>query len=312
MKNIFVGYERGSGISPYFAGAKARNLSFPLFKKAGLSHRFIVLAMKLYAYHLPFFYLALLGKWKKELGNTAEIIFTASREALPALDFLHHHYPKIKCHVFYLNTLDTEVADLTEWSNAHCEIWTFDKDDAEKFGLHLTTQPICKESFEHIFDEEIRYDVTFVGEDKGRLPILVPLKKALENQQLTTNFHITCTYEPNRSIGFDYDYAEPLAYEKVLQFYAQSRAVIEILQTGQKGSTMRTLEASYLGKKLITNNQDVVHEPYFHPNNIFVLTGNNASEIADFMKKDFVKIFDYGYYEMEEWLKRLGNYNDKI
>lgn len=250
MKNIFVGYENGNGISPYFVGAEKRKLSFTLFAQKNIPHRQITLAIKLYQLGIHKPYLNLLGNWTNELDQLSQIIFTASREAMPALDFIHKKYPKIKCHVYYLNTLETEVASLEEWKKYYCKIWTFDQNDAKTHKLNQIAQPICKESFDGLDHSPLLYDLVFVGEDKKRLGQLLALEAELKSQGLKPVFDITCTYLPNQSEGVDYAYAQPMPYEKVLEKYSQSVAVLEILQAGQTSATMRAVEAGFLHKKI--------------------------------------------------------------
>lgn len=305
-KNIFISYERQHGISEYFAGAEARGLAFPLFAGLDKSAKFrrLLIAISL-RFQINFLYRLLLGRWKNELSGLESIVFTANREAMPAIAWLTTHYPEIRLHVFYLNPLKNEPVQLSDWADYPVKIWTFDKNDAEKYHLSLTVQPLSKEFFEAVSTDEILWDVVFVGDDKKRLPQLLDIQEKLEKKQLTTHFHITSTYLPNRTAGRSYAYEQPMSYQSVIQLYAQSRAVLEILQAGQQGSTMRAIEAGYIGKKLITTNADVVNASYYRANNIFLLTAENSAEIPEFLDLPYDDSFDYGIYEMANWLKQF-------
>ena len=56
--------------------------------------------------------------------------------------------------------------------------------------------------------------------------------------------------------------------------------LLETNQPGQAGFPLRTLEAAYFGKKLITNNVSVKTTPLFHPGNIFVIDIEQPWETA--------------------------------
>jgi hypothetical protein len=308
-KTIFVAYEKQRGINDYFAAAQARGLCFPLFRGlertsfSGKIRRVLIdFALR---FHLNFLYRRLLGDWTKKLSELTSIVFTASRSAIPALDFLQQHYPQMKRYVFYLNPLKNEVARLSEWAPYDCEILTFDVKDAEMFDLKQIQQPICREYFEKTSNDKPVWDIVFVGEDKKRLPQLLALKASLDAQAISSYFHITSTYPPYQTPNSHYPYAQPIAYQEVIHLYAQSQAIVEILQEGQKGSTMRAIEAGYLGKKLITTNTDIIKQRYYHPNNIFLLSADNAAAIPAFLKKPFWPGFGYDSFEMEFWLKKF-------
>jgi len=47
--------------------------------------------------------------------------------------------------------------------------------------------------------------------------------------------------------------------------------------------TLRTLEAIYLGKKLISNNSGLRNESFFSSHNIYLLDEQNMDTISDFL-----------------------------
>jgi hypothetical protein len=66
--------------------------------------------------------------------------------------------------------------------------------------------------------------------------------------------------------------------------------ILEIMQEGQVGMTLRSLEALVLNKKLITNNINIVNDELYHPNNVYILGYDNKySSIKEFLNAPFTE-----------------------
>ena len=102
--------------------------------------------------------------------------------------------------------------------------------------------------------------------------------------QVITDFvnqDIKCdiTLISDKSTGKIPDELQPFYKRKFLKYAIyikralSARAFLEILQPGQSGMTIRTLEALFLNRKLITNNNNARTLDIYHPNNIYVLDG---------------------------------------
>ena len=64
------------------------------------------------------------------------------------------------------------------------------------------------------------------------------------------------------------------------ELYGRSRIIVDYTHPGQNGFTMRTIEAFGCGKKLVTNNKNIINADFYDPNNIFVYDGEKV-EIPD-------------------------------
>ena len=53
------------------------------------------------------------------------------------------------------------------------------------------------------------------------------------------------------------------SYEEVLGGVLRSKVILEILQEGQSGPSLRYYEAVCYNKKLLSNNPNIVHFPYY-------------------------------------------------
>lgn len=161
---------------------------------------------------------------------------------------------------------------------------TFDPRDAGEHGFHL--MPQVYRQVELPAAPTRATDVFFVGREKNRLAVLLEWKGVLQQLGLRADCHIV------RDRGVRHTSTElealddqPLPYEETLRRIAGTRAILEILQRGQSGLSVRCLEAFFLGKKLITDNHGIVDSPLYHPDQVFVIGEDDPRGLAAFLDR---------------------------
>lgn len=172
------------------------------------------------------------------------------------------------------------VESLKELAN----LCTFDPDDAVRFGLQLVPQ-VYRDvtSFQQ---EEVtpEVDVFFVGQDKGRLAELLRLEGLLQEAGLTTHFHII---RDNRASYAAEDLphlsAMGLPYNDNIKMIRRSHCLLELLQNNQSGLSMRSLEAAFFGKKLITDNLRMAESELYDPARVFLIGRDDPEKLLDFV-----------------------------
>ena len=88
-------------------------------------------------------------------------------------------------------------------------------------------------------------------------------------------------------------------------------AAYGILQDGQTAMTLRTMEAIFLGKKLITDNRYIAQADFYNEANIFILpddpTKLDEAAFLKFLEADFVPYDDeiLKRYDISGWMSRL-------
>lgn len=64
------------------------------------------------------------------------------------------------------------------------------------------------------------------------------------------------------------------------------------------------MECIFFGKKLITNNDDVVHYDFYNENNVFLLNQRDLAELPQFMSTEFLLDKDVtSRYTKEYWME---------
>ena len=164
-------------------------------------------------------------------------------------------------------------------------VCTFDPGDAERFQLKLVNQVYRDVS--GVRDDSVKtdIDVFFVGYDKGRLPVLRQWHAVLTGAGLEVHFRVVRdkrkTYLPHEDVSFLFP--SGLSYPETLKWIQRSRCLLDIAQENQSGLTVRALEAFFFRKKLITNNQAIVHSDLYHPSRVFVIGRDDPARIAEFL-----------------------------
>lgn len=204
-----------------------------------------------------------------------------------------------------------------------CELWSFSADDCKEHHMSYNSTYYFEEPTAYALtgkktgendsrietQEEIDMDIFFVGADKGRYGKLMELKEVAEKAGLKTDFRIIRDASSNVS-G---EYSSRLDYEEVVRLTKKSRAILEILQEGQTGMSLRPMEAIFFGKKLITDNMAIQTEKFYDNRVVLVLDGRETEKDFSHYLYHFVRENDgkvsheyIDYYDFKNWLKRFG------
>lgn len=98
-----------------------------------------------------------------------------------------------------------------------------------------------------------------------------------------------------------------IPYDTVKKRVLESRAILEVNQQGQKGYTLRALEALFLEKKLITTNKSIINEDFYSPNNIFVVGIDDWEKLSIIIKSPYDKKVNRfkNEYDVNQWFSNF-------
>lgn len=149
----------------------------------------------------------------------------------------------------------------------------------------------------------IRYDGVFIGQDKGRRGVLHKVSELYGRNRLLSKIILV----NNRKAWFDRRYSWHLDYDKVCKYVQESKTVIEILQEGQEGISLRVFESLFYEKKLLTNNLQIVNYDFYDPCNVFILGKDDEAHFKEFILSPYVKVKEQviAQYTMESWLSKM-------
>jgi hypothetical protein len=165
-----------------------------------------------------------------------------------------------------------------------CRKWSFSRVDCKKYGMRFNPLPYFTEIKSP--EKTAKYDVVFVGKDKGRLAALLDLRKQLNDMGLTTKFVIT----PSHSYDKNPEYSKPISYMESVAVSAEGRAVLDYIEVTDSGQSLRVIEALFLKEKIITNSVLVYDYDFYRPENIFVLGKDDLSKLPEFLATPYKEI----------------------
>ena len=246
-----------------------------------------------------------LGKWFKNLEDYDTIIIEALTHNQPLIDrilsidknrdkrIILWHWNKV--FEFAIQPDNPKYID--------CELWSFDEDDCKQYRMKKNTQYFDPSWTEQIHYKPVR-DVWFVGTDKCRLEKLLRVKNSFEVMGLKCKFIIVADDHSNQN---SYKFDKPMKYSETLVELAKSKAVLDIPLSGQKGLTLRPLEAMFFKRKLITENVNIINYSFYRKENVFILGKDNISDLGEWINTPFNNSIesDLSFYSVKEWLKRF-------
>lgn len=251
-----------------------------------------------------------LNDWYHSIDRYETIIIFASALFKPLFYWIRKKNPAIRLICWYWDPFSD--CKLRFKPDEGIERWSFDDDDCKLHQMaysktFFTPRPIQKNPE----NQEMLFDVFFVGEDKGRYEKLMRLRDYLNGLGLKTSFTIVRDHKlfvENRGFKRRH-YDQPIPEEEAAKYIQQSRILVDLYQRGQTGLSQRAVEALLNKKKLITDNENIKKYDFYRENNIFVLNDNNLNEIEEFLKKPYEEISGdiLKQYSFDSWFERFFN-----
>lgn len=287
-----------------------KDIVFSPFGIPERSFRYLIYKV-LYILNLPCYSL-FWGDWKKHLTTARQVIIFDYGYQKGMETYIKKVNPSCKVYLFFWNII-TEKQKNHKLFTDKTAIYSTDKGCCEKYHF----------KYNHIFYTRDYYRpyspvhrdrLFFLGVDKGRAPFIQELKKLLEKSGLTCDIRIL-THSKNtayRASLSDVLTTSFLQYSEYCKEIERSGVLLDINQEGQLALTMRVLESIYFSKKLITNNEDIVHYDFYHENNIYLLPKQLADispeDIRSFLEKPFIPYSEetLAHYDFEHWKNSFG------
>lgn len=205
--------------------------------------------------------------------------------------------------------LNTDVFDVS---------YSFDKNDAEKYGFKYVDTPYSRYKENK---KECEYALYFCGSVKGRAELLKDINNRLkDNISCCWNIFSNKSTKQNeiemiQSFTQCRSSSEVLPYSEVLKRTMKANCILDVVQDGQAGNTVRYYEAVCNNKKLLTNNKTVLTSKYYNPK--YIQYFSKAEDIdIDWIKESCEVNFGYqGEFSPEVLIKKFisdcGRQNDR-
>ncbi|WP_034671677.1 hypothetical protein [Epilithonimonas caeni] len=222
----------------------------------------------------------------EKINEKQDIIFII-RPDLMEDSLLKKLKEKTDCFIAYYYDSCKKYPRQIDIANVFDEIYSYEKEDIEKYGFTETTNFIYDE---HIESEEIKYDIFNISSFDSRIDEIEKISKQLSENGFKINF-ILFWFEK-----LDYPYltsiTEYLSLDETKKLISQSKAMIDIQRDDQKGLSFRTFESLGYRKKLITTNSSIKNYDFYDPNDILVINSENVDieTLKSFLDQPYVEI----------------------
>lgn len=199
------------------------------------------------------------------------------------LKWLHLHFPNAQINYNYSNMVGKSRHILPENLPEYVRGWTYDSYDSRKYNLRLRKNVNYFEYFVKP-KKQIKYDLLFVGADKGRGEFLLNLEQKLCNLGLKVYFHITADGRFSKRKKY---YQKSVSYSQITEWIAESKAILNVGMEHQEGYTVRDFESIFNNVKLVTTNKNIINAPFYQKENFFVLGTRPLNEIVAFLNSPY-------------------------
>lgn len=184
-------------------------------------------------------------------------------------------------------------------------VYSFDKNDCEKYGLRHNSQfYYCKKRE----TKYIKYNSFFVGKDKGRYNLLEKLSNYFDDCNISYTINIfpdnDKQYNKKQLISSSF-----MSYQEVCDTISKSEIILDIVQDGQEGLTLRAMEAIFYDKKIVTNNINYRNYDFYDSEKVYIIQNEEFDGLDEFLKNN--KNVGYGQdvkncCSIETWLTRFS------
>ena len=192
--------------------------------------------------------------------------------------------------------------------------FSFDQDDCELYQIQRYMPLFFIDDYADLAREkkELSIDLLFIGSlcTETRYRAIKKIEKLCKIKKLNFFCYLYVSYrfwfhrlfkgKLTQSIHFKF-----LRHEDILNYYSNSKVIIDLPGQIQSGLSMRIFEVLGSGKKLITTNTNITREEFYDPEHICVIDLENPVIDVNFINKKVSKIIDMSNYSIHSWLKNL-------
>lgn len=96
-----------------------------------------------------------------------------------------------------------------------------------------------------------------------------------------------------------------ISYQENLNYVGRARVLIDLLHGVHQGLSFRVFEAIGYGKKLITDNEEILKYDFYDSHNIYIIKNNNLEGLDAFIKSPYRPLPKdvVSKYSLENWLR---------
>lgn len=187
------------------------------------------------------------------------------------------------------------------------EIYSFEKEDCEKYNLKFISNWIYQEENQNIYDGKFDYEVFNISSKDNRYKTISKVADELKRINIPSKILVHDKKGKNNNTNNIEFISKHIQIAEVNDYIKRSKLLLDIQRKEQNGLTFRVFESMGLGKKLITTNHNIVNYDFYNPNNILVIDEENINLDTDFFETDYEPIPEeiFKKYTINNWVETV-------
>lgn len=203
------------------------------------------------------------------------------------------------------------------------EIFSFDKKDIAQYNFQPTQNYNYIENY-NFKPKKIKQEIIYIASVDERMDKMFEIAKYLYKEKIKFRFVIVgkkaSFYRFKQNLFKIIKPKHPITYSQIyfsrkrikqklmLQWYAESNILLDLVRKNQTGVSFRIFEAMALDKKIISSNTSIKDYDFYNNDNYFIIN-NNFNEIKKFISLPYKKLDTtiYDKYTIENWVKNVFN-----
>lgn len=228
-----------------------------------------------------------LEKWKNKIKSLDFVLIFDAFYTSRISEYIKKKNKKCKIYLYFWNDINFNNEQILSDKNID-SFFTFNKEDSLKHNIIYYNQFYTKDL--KLRKTKEKYDIIFLGRDKGRKESIDKINQISQNLNLKTKFIV---------INEEKDYMDYFEYLK--NIVQKTKCILDYSLNTKSGYSLRVMESIFFNKKLITNNINFKYNHY--KNNIFFINDvNNINE------KDLIKFLNSEFKNYDEEIKTKYDY----
>ena len=210
--------------------------------------------------------------------------FSELRSKNPNAIFINFHWDALRNDYNYLSTL-----------SSFDRVFSFDYKDCQQHKELRYLPLFFIEDYEAFKknknNDQKKYDILFIGSwrDQERYNLIQSTKEFCQRNDLKFYYYLQLPFKQQwnsikKGVVPKESRNKLLSHKEILSLFSKSKTIIDFPSSFQTGLTMRTFEALGAGKKLITTNKNIQHEPFFDPSYINIIDAEDLDLDLDYIK----------------------------
>lgn len=234
----------------------------------------------------------LLNDWQNDIDKTDIFIMFDCHYMREVAKYIKKIHPSSKIYFYFWNLINEHNQHFLD-EGIIDEFWTFDKEDARKYGIRYNSQFYINNI--KMENKPKVVDTFFLGREKERKEIVSTIDSKLRSRNINSQIYLV----PNHKTLF--------SYATYLDKISESKSILDIVNPSQSGLTLRVMESLFFKKKLITNNLFISKYDFYNSQNIFILGKDKEEDLLDFINSNYIDVDDsiVASYDYHNWVKRF-------